>query len=176
MRFAAVVLLCVVAAVAYGVIHDQVTARVCVEYFTIGHPPVFGTDDPTLLGLGWGVIATWWVGVLLGVPLAVAARAGAWPKMSAAELVRPIAAMLLVVGVFAVIAGVLGHVAAGRGWVRLVEPFASRVPAGRHVAFITDLWAHLASYAGGFIGGIVLCVWVVRRRRREVGRVASSTR
>jgi hypothetical protein len=30
-----IVLLCVGAAVTYGVLHDQVTARVCVEYFPI---------------------------------------------------------------------------------------------------------------------------------------------
>jgi hypothetical protein len=28
---------------------------VCVEYFTIGHQPIFHTDDPTLLAFGWGV-------------------------------------------------------------------------------------------------------------------------
>ena len=49
-----IVLLCIAAAVVYGILHDQVTARVCVEYFTIGHPPVFNTDSPTLLALGWG--------------------------------------------------------------------------------------------------------------------------
>jgi hypothetical protein len=54
-----IILLCIVAAIVYGILHDQVTARVCVEYFTIGHPPIFHTDDPTLLALGWGVIATW---------------------------------------------------------------------------------------------------------------------
>jgi hypothetical protein len=70
-RFVSIILLCIVAAVIYGVVHDQITARICVEYFTIGHPPVFGTDDPTLLGLGWGVIATWWVGLILGFPLAL---------------------------------------------------------------------------------------------------------
>ena len=59
MKAAEIILGCVVASVIYGVIHDQITARICVEYFTIGHPPVFGTDSPTLLGLGWGVIATW---------------------------------------------------------------------------------------------------------------------
>ena len=47
----------VVGAVAYGIAHDNVTARVCVEYFTIGHVPIFGTENPTLLALGWGVLA-----------------------------------------------------------------------------------------------------------------------
>jgi hypothetical protein len=35
-----IIALCVGAAIAYGVLQDQVTARVCVEYFTIGHPPI----------------------------------------------------------------------------------------------------------------------------------------
>ena len=67
--------LCVLAAVLYGVAHDQVTARVCVEYFTIGHPRILATESPTVLGLAWGVIATWWVGLVLGAPLAFAVYA-----------------------------------------------------------------------------------------------------
>jgi len=54
---------CIVAAVLYGIVHDQFTARICIEYFTIFHPPVFHTQSPTLLGIGWGILATWWVGV-----------------------------------------------------------------------------------------------------------------
>src|SRR3954465_1193790 len=89
-----IVLLSILAAVVYGIVHDQVTARICVEYFTVGHPPVFNTESPTLLGLGWGVIATWWVGLILGVPLAIAARAGRRPKRSAAGLVPRILVLL----------------------------------------------------------------------------------
>jgi hypothetical protein len=43
--------LCVFAAVIYGILHDPITARVRVEYFPIGHAPIFGTVDPTLLEL-----------------------------------------------------------------------------------------------------------------------------
>ena len=70
---AKILLFCVAAAILYGIVQDLVTTRVCVEYFTIGHPLVFGTEDPTLL-LGWGVGASWWVGLLLGLPLIVTAR------------------------------------------------------------------------------------------------------
>jgi hypothetical protein len=173
MQFVAIILLCVVAAVAYGIIHDQITARICVEYFTIGHPPVFGTDDPTLLGLGWGILATWWVGLTLGVLLAMSSRLGAWPKLSASRLVRPLAIMLAIVGVLAVVAGAAGHVAATRRWVWLAEPLASRIPAHRHVAFLTDLWAHLASYIGASLGAVVLCIYVISLRAR--GPALSST-
>jgi hypothetical protein len=62
-----IVLLCILSAIIFGILHDQVTARACVEYFTIGHPPIFDTDSPTLLAFGWGIIATWWVGLILGI-------------------------------------------------------------------------------------------------------------
>ena len=54
-----IVMLCIFAAIGYGIVHDKITAHLCVEYFTIGHPPDFGTDNPALLGLGWGILATW---------------------------------------------------------------------------------------------------------------------
>ena len=75
-----IVLFATLAAVCYGILHDQVTAHLCVEYFTIAHPPVFPTESPFWLAIGWGIIATWWVGLPLGVLLAVAARFGAKPE------------------------------------------------------------------------------------------------
>src|SRR5215467_16231453 len=86
--------ICVIAAVFSGIVHDQFTARICVEYFTIFHPPLFHTQSPTLLGIGWGIIATWWVGAFFAVPMILAARAGARPTLCASQLVRPISALL----------------------------------------------------------------------------------
>ncbi len=166
MQSLAIVLLCIFAAVLYGITHDQVTARVCIEYFTIGHPPIFGTDDPTLLGIGWGIVATWWVGLLLGIPLAVAARAGPRPRRSAGSLVRPVAYLLLVMAGCALTAGILGWLLAQSGAVVLVGPLARAVPRERHVPFIADLWAHSASYLAGLVGGIVVMMLVWRSRRR----------
>jgi hypothetical protein len=168
MRSLAIILLSIFAAVIYGILHDQITARNSIEYFTIGHPPVFDTTDPTLLALGWGVIATWWVGLILGVPLAMAARLGQRPRLTARHLVRPLALMLLLVGLFATVAGLVGHYAARRQWVILLDPLASRIPPDRHIPFITDLWIHLASYAGAFLGGILICILTYRRRKLDV--------
>jgi hypothetical protein len=158
--------------VTYGIVHDQITARVCVEYFTIGHPPIFGTDDPTLLGLGWGVLATWWVGVMLGVPFALVSRVGNWPKRSAASIVRPLFILMAVGAVAALVAGIIGAALARAGAIALVEPLASEVPKAKHVAFLADLWAHSASYASGFISGGVLMmqVWLQRKRAALVAK------
>ena len=163
-----IIALSVLSAVLYGILHDQVTARVCVEYFTIGHPPVFATESPTLLAFGWGIIATWWVGLLLGIPAALVSRLGPWPKFDAARLLRPIAILLGLMGMISLLAGIAGFFVAQAGGVWLVEPIASRVPAAKHHAFLADLWAHLAAYGVGFLGGIVLCVWVLIRRRQPI--------
>lgn len=164
MPFIKIVGMSIIAAVLYGIAHDQITARICVEYFTIGHPPIFGTDDPTLLGLGWGIIATWWVGLLLGIPLAIVSRAGLRPKRNVSTLVRPVVTLLAIMGSGAVIAGALGGLLGSIGAVFLVGDIAEAVPVDRHVAFLIDLWAHSASYLIGFVGGVVMMVRVWRSR------------
>lgn len=163
MQWLAIAVLSILACILYGIVHDQITARICVEYFTIGHPRLISTDDPTLLGLFWGVVATWWVGAFLGIGLASAARAGSRPKKTARELLWPVAILF---ACSAVVAGVIGLVAGSMGWVRLVGRIAEDVPRQQHIAFLVDLWAHSASYLSGFVGGILLMIWVWRSRGR----------
>jgi hypothetical protein len=165
MQWIAIVMLSILACITYGIIHDQITARICVEYFTIGHPRIISTDDPTILGIVWGIVATWWVGVILGVPLATVARLGSRPKKTAAFVIRPMAILFASSAIFALLAGLVGYVAASMGWVWLVGPIAEDIPQEKHTAFLVDLWAHGASYLGGFAGGIILMVWVWRSRR-----------
>ncbi len=160
-----IILMCVFTCVLYGLIHDQVTVRICLEYFTIGHPPVFPTQDPTLLGLGWGVIATWWVGVLLGIPLACAARFGRWPKLEPSWFVWPLIRISLISFFVASFAGIIGWIAATNRWVVLVGKMYQRVPEDRHVPFLVDLWIHNASYLSGFLGGIILIAIVLLERQ-----------
>lgn len=155
------------AAITYGVLHDQVTAHLCVEYFTLGHMPIFPTSSPFLLALGWGVIATWWVGLPLGIGLAIAARAGRAPRLALAQLRRPILFLMLGCGALALLAGIAGAIGAAMGWVWLVGWIAEAVPREKHIAFLADLWAHSASYAGGLIGGIGLMIWSWWQRRTD---------
>lgn len=169
MGYIAIIAMSIAAAVVFGVVHDQVTARICIEYFTIGHPPVSGIDSPTELGLYWGVIATWWAGLLIGIPLAISARAGSRPPRSVGSLFKPISVLLLMMAGLALLAGVAGWILASSGAVYLVGPIAQAVPPERHVAFLTDLWAHIASYAGGFFGGAWLCLRVWRSRSLPTG-------
>ena len=182
MRSAHIVLMCVVAACLYGILHDQVTARVCVEYFTVAHDPtVIPTDDPTLLGLGWGILATWWVGLMLGVVLAVAARAGRRPPRTARSLVRPLLQLLAVMAVFALIAGVVGYAMGVNETVVVIQPgsrFAEAIPREKWPAFQACAFAHSMSYWVGFVGGgiQIAIVWVSRKwiRSKESPRINTN--
>jgi hypothetical protein len=164
MQFLAIIVLCVVASVAYGIAHDLVTAHVCVEYFTIGHPPVFDTTDPIELAIGWGIIATWWVGAGLGIPVGLAAQAGSRPRRTARSLVRPVVKLMAIAGICALLTGAAGYALARASILMLLGPISEAVPADRHTAFIADACAHLASYGVGFFGGLILSIQVWRSR------------
>lgn len=155
------------AAITYGIIHDQVTARICVEYFTVGHARLIDSDSPTVLGLFWGVVATWWVGLPLGIGLAIAARAGRRPKLTWRQLLRPIGILMGVMFAVATVGGVIGYVTATTGVFYLVDHLAARVPEEKHVAFLTAGWAHSASYLSGLFGGVILWIVIWRRRGRH---------
>jgi hypothetical protein len=173
-EFIRIIALTVAAAIVYGILHDQVTARVCIEYFTIGHPPLIPSDDPTLLALAWGTVATWWVGLPLGLLLAVGARAGTGPKWTARQLVRPILVLLGVMYICALLAGIAGWLLGSAGVFWLTEPMASAVPRSRQVPFLAALWAHSASYLIGAAGGVALTLWVQSQRRQQAVRGVSG--
>jgi hypothetical protein len=166
MEYLRIIGLCIIAAVAYGIVHDQITARLCVEYFTIGHPRIIASESATVLAIAWGIIATWWAGLIIGVPLALAARIGGKHRMTARSLIRPIAVLLTVMGILACVGGIVGYALAIRGDVHLIGQLASRVPQDKHAVFLAALWAHSASYFAGFAGGLALVVVIIIRRAR----------
>jgi hypothetical protein len=170
----AIVALCIGACVVYGVLHDQVTARIAIEHFTVLHPTIVDSTDPTVLALLWGVIATWWVGLFGGVLLAAAARAGSRPKRAAATLLRPVALALVLTGSCAAIGGFVGRALAGNGHLALLEPIRSRIPAGRHLDVLTVIVVHNVSYVVGAIAFVVLAVMVWRSRSRSLPAPTAS--
>src|SRR5438270_12945908 len=114
-----IVLTCIAAAVLYGIAHDQVTAHVCVEYFSIAHPTILPLTSATLLAIQWGIVATWWVGLPLGGGLAISARFGARPPFCARDLRRPIGILLLFMGAASLLSGLTGFALAKAHWITL---------------------------------------------------------
>jgi len=161
----------VVASVAYGIVHDMITAHLCIEYFTYEHPMLVPTDSPVLLALVWGVVATWWVGAFLGLLLAAAARWGRYQPLTARELLPLVVRLFVFVGVCAFVAGASGY------WISQLGEFhryhfnpkwatADQTPRYWAVAF-----AHTASYAVGGVGGVWLAIksWLWRKQSHQHG-------
>ena len=184
MNRARIILLCVLAACGYGIVHDQVTVRVCLEYLSVAHPPLFPTGSPTLLALCWGVAATFFIGLVFGGVLAVIAHAGPLPPLPAARLRKPVGTLLAVMGLSAFAAGVTGYALTRSGLLPVPDNVDRIVPAGKHARFMAVWFAHLASYGVGLTGGALVClrVWDARGRpmairllprgRAEWGRTA----
>jgi hypothetical protein len=161
MQSVKIFLACVASEILYGIVHDQITAHLCIEYFTVFHPNIIHSQSPTLLGLAWGVVATWWVGAILGILLAIVSQAGSRPKLQLRDLLRPICILLAVMGACAFVGGSIGYIS---GWVS--QDSAALVPISAHKAFAADFWAHTASYVTGIVGGLALCIVAHKKRLR----------
>lgn len=78
----------VVAAISYGIINDLISTHINFDYFKDLHlthhgrvtlaryPFVYDSQSRILYSLLWGTIATWWLGLPIGVLSAAAARLG----------------------------------------------------------------------------------------------------
>ena len=175
MQFFAIVLLTVIAAIVYGVVHDQITVRVCLEYFTVTHPAVFGTASPTLVALGWGIFTTWTAGIPFGFFLASAARNGRRrPPLDVRELLPYLGAILLAMAGTAVVAGLLGFLLAQSGTVSVPRQYAYLLAPDVHARFIAVWWAHTGSYVSGITGVLAAVVLILRRRARLAAQRAAG--
>jgi len=148
----------------YAAIQDQVSARLCPEYFTHYHNPIPGVTDPTLTGIAWGFLGAWWGGALFGYAVGIAATVGKRKPLSLRELVKPM--LVTVLGVASVTALVCGAVAfyAEQLGVSLDQYMAAPVPAERRRGLLVVCCYHLAAYVSAVIGSVICCVWVARTR------------
>ncbi len=162
--------LCTGFAILYGVIHDQITARICLEYFTVFHPTIIKTQSPTLLGIVWGILATWWVGTLLGIPLAWAAQSGSAPAWTVNRFYRPLLFLFLEMAVSATIAGYMGYQFSATDSPLLYYMVPPTISPPHVRAFTADFFAHNASYFMGFVGGGLLILWTWLERRNGENR------
>ncbi|TSJ41979.1 hypothetical protein [Fluviicola chungangensis] len=162
------ILLCLFGAIAFGIVHDLVTANICVEYFTIAHPKIIGSEDPVYLALVWGVLATWWVGLILGLLMVFFNRLGKHKEVPFSIIRRNVIRLLLIMMITSLAAGLIGFILAKAGVIYLVGEFAESISPHKHNAFLAVGWAHVSSYIIGFIGGIVTCVKIWMRRTRKI--------
>jgi hypothetical protein len=105
------------------------------------------------------------VGALLGVLLAIVARAGSrYPKLALSQLARPIAYVLGITGVTALALGLAGYWSVCAWGAPPFVPPADAVSDWHPCCAVAI--AHNTSYGVGFLAGVGVCIWVIRRRIR----------
>ncbi|SDL25756.1 hypothetical protein SAMN05421823_10533 [Catalinimonas alkaloidigena] len=154
-----------ISAITYGIIHDMITAHLCVEYFTIGHPRVIESESPVLLALLWGVIATWWVALPMGILIAGFSQFGKKPTLEFRDVIKLILKLLLIMFGIALIAGVVGYVLTELDIIYLVLRLAEQLDPSVHSKFLAVGWAHTSSYLSGIIGTIIVCTIISKKRK-----------
>lgn len=166
-----IVAVATLAAMGYGILHDQVTARVCLEFFTVAHPPLIRSTSPTWVALAWGVTATWRFGLTLGIAAAILARLGPWPQLPARKLARPVAGLLVATAISSFLAGSIAYLASELDLLKLDNPAAGVIADERHSRFLATRWAHRVAHTIAILGGSTLCATIWLRRKRAAARL-----
>jgi hypothetical protein len=161
-----VFLSCILAAIGYGIIHDEITAHLCVEYFSVAHPPLFPTSSPFLLAICWGIAATIGLGAIFGGLFALVAGGGELPPLPLERVWHKLFALLLFMAVCAFASGVMGYLLARHAVITLPADLRNIIPLSHHDRFVGVWFAHLASYAVGLTGS----AWLIFQVWRERGR------
>lgn len=160
-----IVALAILASVVYGIIHDQITIRRSPAYFTDWqvHADFFHHQNLTVVALFWGVVATWWVGLILGILLAGAANIGKTDPWTWKQVLRPLFIVMATTGILAVM-GYQTSQALGFTVPSSVVNFWMEDSEG-YVRFSAVWVAHTVSYVAAGVGGLGLSIHILQKRR-----------
>lgn len=162
-----------IAVMSYGIIHDMITAHLCVDYFTIGHPKIIESESPMLLALTWGIIATWWVALPMGLLIAGFNQLGKKPSMEYRKVMMMLLKLILIMFGIALFAGLVGYVLTELNIIYLLPRLAEQMDSTKYIKFLAAGWAHTSSYLSGVIGTIIVCRIIFKRRKE---RLLTSTK
>jgi hypothetical protein len=170
-------LACVVAALAYGAVNDQLTVGISWEYFYYGKgldQVLGGKTPPEQWALRWeaakvGLKATWSAGLILGAAMLMANNpAKDRPALTFARLAELMPRMLAITVATAVALGCMGHYGL-LNWLDKYLALLWQEGQFRPVRFMTVYGIHL----GGYAGGAIATVWAVIHIRRSRQRVTA---
>jgi hypothetical protein len=153
-------------------------AYLCPPYFYEGLYDYFHTTNPLILGLGWGIIGSWWFGLPLSLVFMLVATVGAWPRLSARRVLPLAAFLVLGLWLASLAIGMTGYFVARAHtdgtdvflarWLPLDWEFALN-DAQTWWRFSAAGWADTAAYYNGAAGALLLCgVALVLRGRARV--------
>lgn len=176
----------VAAATLYGIANAELSNRLCPEFFTAGgmfemqqHMPknflvrraLENTKSTTKKAAIWGAHTSWWMGLGLGIPLALAARLGSTPSFDAQDLAKPIALAMLATAAGSLACGEYGRrLANNQTWLtgftnnKHNKELMKDIPAESHKGYVIVAFHNLAGYGLGALAGLGLIGYTIKAR------------
>ena len=179
-----ILLVCTLAAMAYGAINDQITSTISWEYFYYGKDldKVLGPATPPdavrlhLHAALVGIQATWSAGLIIGVVLLFANNPSkTLPQLPRTTLLKFLPLILLITATTAGTGAYLGY--AGH-LTRFNEdfPIMLKTDLWRPRRFMAVFGIHLGGYVGGVLALLVTVPLILWKRRRLQDPVARAPR
>jgi len=163
--FTSFIFIAILVAAVYGILHDQITYSISTEYFTkfkykqFGFEPEwFGGHRSTVAAIGF--LATWWMGLFIGIPLGLLSFIFPTHKIMSKVLRKAIILVLLITamaGIAGFFYGKLYLTGKEVNW-WLPENLSDRD------AFIIVGCMHNFSYEGGLIALITALVYIFKTK------------
>ena len=177
-------LICTIAAMAYGALNDQITSAISWEYFYYGKDldKVLGPTtppDPLKLHLHAalvGIQATWTAGLIIGVALLFANNPSkTLPQLPQKTLLKFLPLVMLITAATASVGAYLGQTG---HLVRFNDDFPEMLRTGlwRPRRFMTVFGIHLGGYLGGLLGILTAVTLILHKRRQLRNPVARAPR
>lgn len=161
-----IIFIAIVIACLFGVIHDHITYTISPEYYTKFKFSQFGLDSSPVIGNErylvtlTGIIATWWVGAILGGVFSFMSLVlKTWKIM----LKICLKAMGLTIGITALFA--FSGYLYGKFILLKSGELMNIYDVKDFDAFIKVGAIHTASYMGGFVGMIIGAIYIVQKRK-----------
>lgn len=159
--FSTTIFLSIIIGGIYGMLHDQVTATISPEYFTKFKFPQFNIATIYSFRKGVAIVgffATWWVGAIIGIVLALVALIFPDHKFMKAAVAKA----LVLVFATTILAGILGYIYGTTILNKATTNWWIPDEVMDKSSFITVGAIHNAGYIGSLLGlilAVVLMLW-----------------
>lgn len=164
--FILIIFISVLLASFYGALHDQITYTISSEYFTIYKFDQFGFSDwgnnnPRATTALIGILATWWVGLFIGVFQGLVGLIHKTPKLMFQYTFK---AILITLGI-TIMFGVIGYLIEQLNpetYTDCCYPYA--IKDGKSFQIVGSI--HNYSYTGGEIGAFIGIVYQIIMKKK----------
>lgn len=160
-----IIIIAIVIASIFGIIHDQITYTISPEYYTKFKFSQFGLNSVPIKGNErylvsiTGIIATWWVGLILGITFSISSLLlKTWKIM----LRISFSAMIMTI-IITAIAALVGYLY-GKFILINSDSLMNIYDVQDFNNFIAVDSIHTASYIGGFVGMFLGIIYIVKHK------------